>query len=69
MDLQDLLAVLQPIWTIKTKAAPRLRGRIKNVLWWATVQGYRTDDKPSRWMGNLSELLPKPEKVARFQTH
>ena len=49
----------------KTEAAKRLRGRIENVLSWATVTGHRTGDNPDRWKGNLSKTLPKPSKIAK----
>lgn len=65
IDVQDVLRVLQPIWTTKTETASRLRGRIENVLSWATVAGHRKGDNPARWKGNLSETLPKPAKVAK----
>lgn len=29
------------------------------------MAGYRTGDNPARWKGNLSEILPKPSKVAK----
>ncbi len=61
----DVLRVLQPIWADKTETASRLRGRLENVLSWATVAGHRSGDNPARWKGNLSELLPKPNKVAK----
>ncbi|MDO9525619.1 MAG: integrase arm-type DNA-binding domain-containing protein, partial [Gemmobacter sp.] len=65
LTVQDLLRVLEPIWIGKTETASRLRGRIENVLSWATVAGHRKGDNPARWRGNLSELLPKPDKVAK----
>jgi integrase len=65
ITVQDVLRVLEPIWHDKTETAKRLRGRIENVLSWATVAGYRTGDNPARWKGNLSETLPKPAKVAK----
>lgn len=64
ITMQDILRVLEPIWQEKTETASRLRGRIENVLSWATVAGYRTGDNPARWKANLSEMLPKPSKVA-----
>jgi integrase len=63
--VQDVLRVLQPLWTDKTETASRLRGRIESVLSWATVAGHRTGDNPARWAGNLKELLPAPSKVAK----
>lgn len=63
ITVQDVLRVLQPIWTSKTETASRLRGRIEAVLSWATVAGHRTGDNPARWAGNLKELLSAPSKV------
>lgn len=65
ITVQDVLRVLEPIWKEKTETAKRLRGRIENVLSWATVAGHREGDNPARWKGNLSEILPKPTKVAK----
>lgn len=65
ITVQDVLQVLHPIWADKTETAKRLRGRIEAVLTWATVAGHRTGDNPARWAGNLKELLPAPNKVAR----
>jgi integrase len=69
IEVRDVLRALQPIWTEKTETASRLRGRIENVLSWATVAGHRSGDNPARWRGNLSELLPKPTKVAKVTHH
>ncbi|WP_316857865.1 integrase arm-type DNA-binding domain-containing protein [uncultured Cohaesibacter sp.] len=65
IGLPDILRVLQPHWETKTETMSRLRGRIESVLSWATVAGYREGDNPARWKGNLSEMLPKPSKVAK----
>lgn len=63
--VQDVLRVLQPLWSDRTETASRLRGRIEAVLSWATVSGHRSGDNPARWAGNLKELLPAPAKVAK----
>jgi integrase len=65
LDRNDNSIVLGSLWTIRTETASRLRGRIENVLYWATVKKYRTGDNPARWKGNLDQLLPKPSKVAK----
>ena len=65
ITLQDILRVLEPLWSDKTETASRLRGRIEAVLSWATVAGHRQGDNPARWKGNLSEMLAKPNKVAK----
>lgn len=64
-----VLQVLEPIWREKTETASRLRGRIENVLSWATVRGYRQGDNPARWKGHLDQLLPSPSKVSAVQHH
>lgn len=64
IKVQDVVAVLEPIWATKTETASRLRGRVENVLAWATVNGYREGDNPARWRGNLDAILPKPGRVA-----
>ena len=66
---EHVLSVLQPIWKIKTETASRLRGRIEQVLDWATVRGYRQGDNPARWKGHLSMLLPKPGLIATVEHH
>lgn len=65
--VQDILQVLEPIWQEKTETAKRLRGRIESVLSWAAVAGHRSGDNPARWKGNLSEILPKPSRVAKSE--
>ncbi|WP_286817272.1 tyrosine-type recombinase/integrase [Desulfobacter sp. UBA2225] len=67
IDLPEILSVLKPIWTEKTETASRVRQRVEQVLNWATVSGYRTGENPARWVGNLSEILPKPSKIKNEQ--
>lgn len=69
IDTALVMRVLSPIWTEKTETATRLRGRIENVLGWATVQGFRTGDNPARWRGHLDKLLPKRSRVAPVRHH
>lgn len=65
---EDVLKVLQPIWTTKTETASRVQGRIERVLDWATARKFRTGENPARWKGHLDTLLPSPRKVKRV-TH
>lgn len=58
-----VMTVLEPIWTVKTETATRLRQRIEAVLDWATVRKYRSGDNPARWRGHLDKLLASPTKV------
>lgn len=65
----DVLAVLKPLWGTKTETASRLRGRIEQVLAWATVKHHRKGENPARWKGNLEFLLPKASKVKTVEHH
>lgn len=65
----DVLAVLKPLWGTKTETASRLRGRIEQVLAWATVKHHRKGDNPARWKGNLEFLLPKASKIKKAEHH
>lgn len=69
VDTGLVLRILQPIWSSKTETATRLRGRIEKVLDWAKVQGFRSGDNPAIWKGHLSEVLPRPSKVADAGHH
>ena len=62
---EDVLAVLEPMWTEKPETASRLRGRIEKVLDAAKAKGHRGGENPARWRGHLDHLLPKPLKLTR----
>lgn len=66
---EHVLQVLEPIWKTKTETASRLRGRIEQVLDWATARGHREGLNPARWRGHLDKLLSKPEKIAKVEHH
>ena len=67
IDTDDVLAVLQPIWTQKAETAKRLRGRIERVLDAAKARGLRPRDSmnPALYRGHLALLLPAQSKLAR----
>ncbi|WP_298234423.1 site-specific integrase [uncultured Azohydromonas sp.] len=67
VELSHVLAVLEPIWHTKTETASRVRGRIEQVLDWATARGYRQGLNPARWRGHLDKLLPAPAKVSKVE--
>lgn len=62
-----ILKILEPIWSMKTETATRLRQRIEKVLDWCAARGYRTGENPARWRGHLKELLPQPSKIRNVQ--
>jgi integrase len=61
----DVLSVLEPIWTTKAETASRLRGRIEKVLDAAKAMGHRHGENPARWRGHLDHLLPRRQKLQR----
>ena len=65
IGVDDVLAVLRPIWTKLPETASRLRGRIENVLDAAKAKGFRSGENPAAWRGHLALILPKPKKLAR----
>ncbi len=69
VTLPQVLAVLEPIGHTTTETATRVRGRIEQVLDWATVRGQRTGNNPARWRGHLDKVLPKPRKVSKVEHH
>ena len=64
IDVDDILAVLKPIWLSKPETATRVRGRIEKVLDAAMARGYRQTANPARWRGHLDHLLPARPKIA-----
>jgi integrase len=69
VDVGLVLKVLEPIWETKTETASRIRGRIENVIDWATAREYREGSNPARWKGRLDKLLPAPSKVQKVIHH
>ena len=65
IDLEDVLAVLQPLWMIKAESAGKLRERLERVLDYAKVKKLRSGENPARWKGNLIHLLPPRPKLQR----
>jgi integrase len=63
IELQSVLAILQPIWLTIPETARRLRTRIETILDFAKARGWRTGENVARWRGNLSHLLPQRPKI------
>lgn len=57
------------LWNAKTETANRVRGRIENILDWATARKLRQGDNPARWKGLLDKLLPARSQVAPTEPH
>jgi hypothetical protein len=67
ISTDDLLGVLQPIWTTKPETARRVRGRIEKILDAAKARGHRPRDatNPAALRGHLALLLPASSKLSR----
>ncbi len=65
ITMEDILAVLRPIWSTKNETASRVRQRIEAVLDWSRAMGFREGENPARWKGNLQQVLPAPGKVQK----
>ena len=66
----QVLKVLQPIWTSKTRTADELRGQIEQILDAAKARSLRLGENPARWRGHLENLLSRAEKKkARKREH
>jgi integrase len=62
---EDILKVLQPLWTTKPETASRLRGRMERVFDFARARGQGTGENPARWRGHLDAVLPKRAMLTR----
>jgi integrase len=58
IDVSAVRSVLEPIWLTKNPTADRIRGRIENVLDFATALKLRSGENPARW-SVLETVLPK----------
>jgi integrase len=56
-------------WDSRPETASRVRGRVENVIDWATVRGYRSGDNPARWRGHLDNVLPARGEIAKVEHH
>src|SRR6056297_2085929 len=65
ITMEDILAVLRPIWNTKNETASRVRQRIEAVLDWSRAMGFRDGENPARWKGNLQQVLPAPRKIQK----
>jgi integrase len=66
-----IMRVLEPHWLTKNPTMINVKGRIKTVLDWCKVKGYRDagSENPAVWEGALDHLLPAPAKVAKVEHH
>ncbi|WP_218919035.1 tyrosine-type recombinase/integrase [Thiomonas intermedia] len=70
VTVDDVEAILRPIWTTKTETATRVRQRIEAVLDYAAVKGLCDSGRnPARWKGLLDKVFSAPRKVTPQEHH
>ena len=69
IETEDILAILEPIWSTKTETASRLRGRLEWILASATTRKLRNGVNPALWRGHLQTILPAPSKLVEVKHH
>jgi integrase len=69
LTTDEILSVLEPIWTTKTETASRLRGRIESILNYARARGLRSGENPARWRGHLDHILAPKAQVSLVRHH
>jgi integrase len=70
IGVPDVLKVLAPMWESTPETGVRVRGRIEQVMSFASVRGWRADtSNPAIWRGNLAHVLPKRSKVRPVRHH
>jgi integrase len=67
IDTNDILDILEPIWTTTTETATRVRGRVEKILAAATARGLRKGANPAVWRGHLETLLSAPRKLKKLK--
>jgi integrase len=65
ITVDDVLSILQPIWTTKPAVAERVRSLIEATLDAARIRGLRTGENPARWRGTLALVLPRRVTLSR----
>jgi integrase len=61
--VDHILAVLEPIWSVKPIIAAQIRYRLEAVLDYGAARGWRPDANPAAWGGRLKALLPARSTV------
>ncbi len=65
----DVKRVLDPIWTTKNETARRVRGRVYEVLKYATTLELRSGLNPARWDDHLDGVMPRISRKKRIKHH
>ena len=63
--MDDVHALLLPIWSSKTETARRLQQRLFRIFGFAKVKKWYDRDNPALWRGGLQEVMPDPYKIQK----
>jgi integrase len=67
---EDVVGILEPIWSTKPETAGRVRGRIEKIIAAAKVEaGTRDKFNPATWRGHLDTYFPAKSKVRPVVHH
>lgn len=69
IEVEQVLDVLQPIWSDKHETASRIRGRLEAVFDYAIARKIRPAPNPATWKGNLAALLPSKISSSAAKHH
>ena len=69
IEVEQVLGVLQPIWSDKHETASRVRGRLEAVFDYAIARKLRPVPNPAAWKGNLAALLPSKISSSAAKHH
>ena len=69
ITIEDVLAVLRPIWDTKPETASRTQNRIERVLSYATTYGWREGPNPARWVKGLDNILSAKPTARQKKNH
>jgi integrase len=65
ISVDDIIAVLDPIWYSLPETAKRVRGRIENILSMCKTKGHRSGENPAAWRDNLKNIFKATPKLVR----
>lgn len=57
LGTEDVLSVLEPIWTLIPQGARKTREHLYRVFAYAIARGHHPGPNPARWEGHLDQLL------------
>ena len=69
ITMDDVHALLLPIWSLKTETARRVQQRLFRIFGFAKVKKWYDRDNPALWRGGLQEVMPDPYKIQKVKHH